>query len=121
MSQGWRFIACDYSTSIWTAHWLPFQPEGEVLVKQHIPSVRIERVEKYDARCNLLWTESNPTYAPPEQYANVRGFMYTPWQKKYALLADFGDLLNPAKGTPATTSSSGWRRRCASSAAGAST
>ncbi len=24
---------------------------------------------------------------------NVRGFMYTPWQKKYGLLADFGDLL----------------------------
>jgi hypothetical protein len=24
---------------------------------------------------------------------NVRGFMYTPWQKKYSLLPDFGDLL----------------------------
>jgi len=24
---------------------------------------------------------------------NVRGFMYTPWQKKYALLPEFGDLL----------------------------
>jgi len=26
--------------------------------------------------------------------ANVQGFMYTPWQKKYALLPAFGDLLN---------------------------
>ena len=25
--------------------------------------------------------------------ANVRGFMYTPWQRKYALLPAFGDLL----------------------------
>ncbi len=24
---------------------------------------------------------------------NVLGFMYTPWQKKYALLGQFGDLL----------------------------
>ena len=24
---------------------------------------------------------------------NVRGFMYTPWQRKYALLPDFGDLV----------------------------
>jgi hypothetical protein len=27
------------------------------------------------------------------QMANVRGFMYTPWQKKYSLLPGFGDLL----------------------------
>jgi hypothetical protein len=27
------------------------------------------------------------------QVRKVRGFMYTPWQKKYALLPDFGDLL----------------------------
>jgi len=27
------------------------------------------------------------------QTKNVRGFMYTPWQKKYALLPGFGDLL----------------------------
>ena len=28
---------------------------------------------------------------------NVRGFMYTPWQKKYALLPGFGDLLLEAR------------------------
>ncbi len=27
------------------------------------------------------------------QQPNVRGLMYTPWQKKYALLGEFGDLL----------------------------
>jgi hypothetical protein len=26
---------------------------------------------------------------------NVRGLMYTPWRKKYALLPEFGDLLGP--------------------------
>jgi len=38
------------------------------------------------------------------QVRKVRGFMYTPWQKKYALLPDFGDLLrkpkNPQTATP---------------------
>jgi len=29
-----------------------------------------------------------------EQTPNVRGFMYTPWQKKYALLPEFGDLIS---------------------------
>jgi hypothetical protein len=36
------------------------------------------------------------------QTRKVRGFMYTPWQKKYGLLPDFGDLLrrpNPSPGT----------------------
>lgn len=28
---------------------------------------------------------------------NVRGFMYTPWQKKYALLPEFGDLCSNAQ------------------------
>jgi len=34
------------------------------------------------------------------QTRKVRGFMYTPWEKKYELLGDFGDLLRK----PATTS-----------------
>ncbi len=31
------------------------------------------------------------------QTKNVRGFMYTPWQKKYALLPAFGDLLQDGR------------------------
>jgi hypothetical protein len=31
------------------------------------------------------------------QLRKVRGFMYTPWQKKYDLLGDFGDLLHKSK------------------------
>jgi len=27
---------------------------------------------------------------------NVRGFMYTPWQKKYQLLGEFGELIRSA-------------------------
>ena len=30
-----------------------------------------------------------------EPFSDVRGFMYTPWTKKYGLLGDFGDLLKP--------------------------
>jgi len=40
------------------------------------------------------------------QLRKVRGFMYTPWQKKYELLADFGDLLRKPK-TAASTPASG--------------
>ncbi len=29
---------------------------------------------------------------------NVRGFMYTPWQRKYSLLPDFGDMLKAGDG-----------------------
>jgi hypothetical protein len=32
-----------------------------------------------------------------QQTRNVRGFMYTPWQKKYGLLPAFGDLLLQAR------------------------
>jgi len=32
-----------------------------------------------------------------KQTKDVRGFMYTPWQKKYALLPAFGDLLQPSR------------------------
>ena len=28
------------------------------------------------------------------QTRGVRGFMYTPWEKKYSLLPGFGELLN---------------------------
>ena len=34
----------------------------------------------------------------------VRGFMYTPWQKKYELLADFGDLLHSQPRAPRPSS-----------------
>jgi hypothetical protein len=44
------------------------------------------------------------------QTRKVRGFMYTPWQKKYALLPDFGDLLrkpNPATNAPSNATPTG--------------
>jgi hypothetical protein len=31
------------------------------------------------------------------QTKNVRGFMYTPWQKKYALLSEFGELVGAGR------------------------
>jgi hypothetical protein len=33
------------------------------------------------------------------QTKKVRGFMYTPWEKKYELLPEFGDLLRKPAGT----------------------
>jgi hypothetical protein len=31
--------------------------------------------------------------AATKPMSNVRGFMYTPWQRKYTLLPEFGELL----------------------------
>ncbi|HTL17223.1 MAG TPA: carbohydrate binding domain-containing protein [Patescibacteria group bacterium] len=36
------------------------------------------------------------------QTRKVRGFMYTPWEKKYELLADFGDLIRKPAAAAAT-------------------
>ncbi|HTL57511.1 MAG TPA: carbohydrate binding domain-containing protein [Candidatus Limnocylindrales bacterium] len=35
-------------------------------------------------------------------FRKVRGFMYTPWEKKYELLPDFGDLLHSQPARPRT-------------------
>jgi len=35
------------------------------------------------------------------QTRKLRGFMYTPWQKKYSLLPAFGDLLRKPAPQPA--------------------
>jgi hypothetical protein len=37
------------------------------------------------------------------QTRKVRGFMYTPWQKKYDLLPDFADLLRKPSAPPASS------------------
>jgi hypothetical protein len=39
------------------------------------------------------------------QTRKVRGVMYTPWEKKYDLLADFGDLLRKPQATAAPATS----------------
>jgi hypothetical protein len=38
------------------------------------------------------------------QTRKVRGFMYTPWEKKYDLLPDFGDLLRKPAASATTNS-----------------
>lgn len=66
--------------------WLPYHPEGEVVAKIEIPSVNLEKYEKYDGR--TAWadlasgrlprpidTQLNPSYEPPERFANVRGLI----------------------------------------------
>jgi hypothetical protein len=62
---------------------LRYQPEGEIVAKISIPSVRLERVECYEpARARLQlrkgnkptpeWVEINPNFQPPERFNNVR-------------------------------------------------
>jgi hypothetical protein len=70
---------------IYTAH-LPYQPEGEIVAKIHIPAVRLEKLEKYCAQDVFtqlagglaptpVWTHRNPLFRPPERYSNVRGYV----------------------------------------------
>jgi hypothetical protein len=63
---------------------LPFHDEGEITAKIYIPSVCLERYEKFDPTqafndlsngmfptpVDVQW---NPNYAAPEQFSNVRG------------------------------------------------
>ncbi len=62
---------------------LRYHPEGEIVAKISIPSIRLERVECYDApsaRSQLAsgkkpiseWEASNPNFQPPELFNNVR-------------------------------------------------
>jgi hypothetical protein len=65
-------------------NFLPFHPEGEITAKIEIRSPQIERWDEYygpDALQSLqggtvpqpLHTQTNPIYAPPERYCNIRG------------------------------------------------
>jgi hypothetical protein len=60
-----------------------YHPQGEIVAKIHIPSVRLEKYEKYDGRivrADLLAkrlpvptkVEWNPLYRSPEPYSNIR-------------------------------------------------
>jgi hypothetical protein len=63
--------------------YLRYHPEGEVVAKISIPSVRLEKVECYDPSKALIdlrrgvdptpeWTENNRNFQPPERFNNVR-------------------------------------------------
>lgn len=55
--------------------WSPFQPEGEITAKIHIPSNQIETVEWWDGsvdRSKPIHHFKNPGFVPPEPITNVR-------------------------------------------------
>lgn len=62
---------------------LPYYHEGEIVAKVHIPSIQIEKAEKYDGlaarkewangrRMFPIDTILNPDYAKPDDYSNIR-------------------------------------------------
>ncbi|MDD9962631.1 MAG: hypothetical protein OXU70_11120 [Gammaproteobacteria bacterium] len=56
--------------------WSPYQLEGEVTAKVHIPANQIERLEWWvpkQGRGELDYEEENPNYVKPEVLSNVRG------------------------------------------------
>jgi hypothetical protein len=55
--------------------WSPFQLEGEITAKIHIPANQIERVEWWDPLTGLTHCSdhvTNPSFAPPTPILNVR-------------------------------------------------
>jgi hypothetical protein len=64
----------------------PYQLEGEIVAKVHIPSQRLEKVERYEIgdvlrdlsggkRPKPSWEDSNSDYIIPERLSNIRGFV----------------------------------------------
>lgn len=57
--------------------YLPFFREGEIAAKVHIPSVQLEKSVRVEVSGNghyrLRDPVTNPSFEPPERYANVRG------------------------------------------------
>lgn len=57
--------------------WLPFQPEGEVTAKVHIPATQIEKMEWWtpdgQGGGKLDCVRKNPNYVRPEVLSDVRG------------------------------------------------
>lgn len=56
--------------------WSPFQLEGEITAKIHIPANQIERVEWWDkrkGRSRHVHSLANPHFVPPTPLLNVRG------------------------------------------------
>jgi hypothetical protein len=67
-------------------NFLPFHPEGEITAKIEIRSAQIEKWEEYDGPQALqdfkagslpqsAFSRTNPNYASPEQYCNIRGLV----------------------------------------------
>jgi hypothetical protein len=65
--------------------YLRFHEEGELVAKVHIPSHRLERLERWEPGAvvsqlegepepspSLPYSKVNPRYSPPEQYSNIR-------------------------------------------------
>jgi len=66
--------------------YFPYHHEGEVLAKIHIPVINLQKVEKYDGPAALIdftngiipspvWSETNPAYAEPDRFSNIRPFV----------------------------------------------
>ena len=55
--------------------WSPYQLEGEITAKVHIPSNQIERVEWWNGsrdKMAPIWTARNPDFVDPSRLSNIR-------------------------------------------------
>lgn len=56
--------------------WSPYQLEGEVTAKVHIPSLQIQRVECWEpvarGRLRQRWVHPNPAFESPDLISNIR-------------------------------------------------
>lgn len=81
----WNHVPRDLVVAVWGGE--PRPKSLEFFARQGFPTLVACYYDADDLKSTQGWLEA----ARPRP--NVRGFMYTPWQKKYGLLRDFGALL----------------------------
>jgi len=83
-SGSWRHVPKDLTIAVWGGE--PREPSLRFFAAEGFHSLVACYYDADDLNEVKRWLDL------ARQTPNVRGFMYTPWQKKYALLPAFGDL-----------------------------
>jgi hypothetical protein len=81
----WKYLPKDLVVAVWGGE--PREKSLNFFAKEGFSTLVACYYDADDLKDVQGWLEA----ARP--LSNVRGFMYTPWQKKYSLLPAFGDLL----------------------------
>lgn len=86
-------ILREFAEEVWELHiytqYLQYHHEGEIVAKIHIPSIGLEKVEKYDPQQayqalqagrlpTASWLKINSDYQRPESYANSSCHLLNP-------------------------------------------
>jgi hypothetical protein len=85
----WKHLPKDLVIAVWGGE--PREKSLSFFAKEGFPTLVACYYDADDLNDVKGWLQA----ARP--LSNVRGFMYTPWQKKYSLLPAFGDLVKQGR------------------------